>query len=173
MEATTLRKRTSLQETIIKTINEQIEVEAHSSSEYLAMSAWCHVQGYVGAGKFFKKQSEEERVHMFKLYDYLIDMGAHPFSPEVKNITIHFSDLKMILDQFLSMEINITDRFNKISKKCFEASDMQTFSFVQWFLDEQKEEEDVARRTLEIYDLIGTELDGLYKIDHAIGEMAE
>jgi ferritin len=171
METSIIRKNTSLSEEIIEVLNQQIAVEAHSSAAYLGMSAWCHLKGYIHAGDFFRHQSEEETIHKMKLFDYILDMGAHALAPEVHQVANNFDDLRAVLDNFLEMEINITNRFNKIAKKCFEASDFQTFSFVQWFLDEQKEEEDTARRTIEIYDLIGIELDGLFQIDKAIGKL--
>ena len=171
METSIIRKNTSLSEEIITVLNQQIAVEAHSSATYLAMSSWCHLKGYIKSGEFFRHQSEEETVHKMKLFDYILDMGAQALAPEVQNVNNYFDDLKSILDNFLEMEISITNRFNKIAKKCLESGDFQTFSFVQWFLDEQKEEEDTARRTIEIYELIGIELDGLYQIDKAIGKL--
>lgn len=168
---TLLRLKTSLQESVQDMLNKQMEMESHSSAQYLAMSAWCHEQGLIETGEYFKKQSEEERTHMLKLYDYLIDMGGRALSPEVKNIQNDFTDLKAILEQYLEMEISITESFNKMTDACMKAKDFQTVKFFEWFLTEQMEEEDQARRTLEIYELIGTELDGLFKIDHQIGKL--
>jgi len=171
METSIIRKNTSLNEEIINVLNQQIAIEAHSSSAYLGMSAWCHLKGYIHAGDFFRHQSAEETVHKMKLFDYILDMGAHALAPEVHQINNNFDDLRQVLDTYLEMEINITTRFNKIAKKCFDVADFQTFSFIQWFLDEQIEEEDTARRTIEIYELIGIELDGLFQIDKAIGKL--
>ena len=68
MNTSVLRLKTSLQDSVLDLLNEQIAMEAHSEASYLSMSAWCYAQGLVGCGEFFKKQSGEEREHMMKLF---------------------------------------------------------------------------------------------------------
>ena len=143
-------------------------MEAHSSSSYLAMSAWCYTQGLNGSGDFFKKQSNEERNHMLKLFDYLVDAGGQPVSPEVTNIGHSFEGLRDILVKALDQEIAITQSFNSITDHCHKVKDYQTAKFLQWFLEEQLEEEQQARRCLELFDLIGIEDGGLFRIDKEI-----
>lgn len=168
---TLLRMKTSLQESVQDMLNKQMEMEAHSSAVYLGMSSWCHEQGLIKSGEYFKKQSHEEREHMLRIYDYMIDMGGRAISPTVNDVQNDFTDLKSLLELYLEMEIKITESFNKMTGACMKVNDFQTVKFFDWFLNEQIEEEDNARRTLEIYELIGTELDGLFKIDHQIGEL--
>lgn len=169
---TLLRMKTSLQESVQNMLNEQMTMEAHSSAVYLGMSSWCHEQGLIKTGEYFKKQSAEEREHMLRIFDYMIDMGGRAISPTVTDVQNDFTDLKSLLELYLEMEIKITESFNKMTGACIKVNDFQTVKFFEWFLNEQIEEEDNARRTLEIYELIGTELDGLFKIDHQIGELA-
>lgn len=164
--------KTSLQESVQNMLNEQMTMEAHSSAVYLGMSSWCHEQGLIKTGEYFKKQSAEEREHMLRIFDYLIDLGGRAISPTVTDVQNDFTDLKSLLELYLEMEIKITESFNKMTGACIKVNDFQTVKFFDWFLNEQIEEEDNARRTLEIYELIGTELDGLFKIDHQIGELA-
>ncbi|TAH26636.1 MAG: ferritin [Cytophagales bacterium] len=168
-----LRLKSSLQESILDMLNAQIKMEAHSTSAYLAMSAWCHEQGLIECGDYYKHQSDEEREHMLRIYDYIIDMGGKAISPEVSNIQHEFADLRALFELALEMEVAITDSFNKMSATCVKNADFQTLKFFDWFLEEQKEEEDNARRALEIYDLIGIELDGLFQIDHQVAKLGK
>ncbi|UKJ06822.1 ferritin [Solitalea lacus] len=168
---TALRLKTSLQENIQDMLNDQISMESHSSATYLAMSAWCTVQGLQGTAKFFRHQSAEERIHMMKIFDFIADAGGHPISPEVKNIPKNFNDLHELLVMVLEMEIKITENFNKIVDQCHKSKDYQTARFLDWFLDEQLEEEQTARRAIELYELIGTEGTGLFRIDHEIEKL--
>lgn len=172
MKVSELRKRTSLQDSIIDLLNAQIAMEAHSCAMYLAMSSWCHVNGLEGAGNYFYKQSGEEREHQLRIFNYLIDMGVQAISPQVTNVENNFDDLKDILNQALVAEINITESFNRMTEACHKAKDFQTAKFIDWFLEEQMEEEKQARRCLELYELIGTEGDGLFKIDHQIYKLS-
>jgi ferritin len=132
------------------------------------MASWCYAQGLNGCGDFFKKQSAEERGHMLRIFDYLVDVGGQPISPEINNVEHNFEGLRDILMKALEQEISITESFNHITDHCFKVKDYQTAKFLHWFLDEQREEEAQARRCLEIYDLIGTEDGGLFRIDKEI-----
>jgi ferritin len=173
MKTSVIRLKTSLQDSVLELLNEQMGMEAHSSASYLSMSAWCYAQGLIGCGSYFKKQSGEEREHMLKLFDYVADAGGLPVSPEVTKIERSFEGLRDILVKALEMEIGITQNFNRITEHCHKIKDYQTAKFVQWYLDEQREEEQQARRCLEIYDLIGIEQDGLWRIDKEIHKLKE
>jgi ferritin len=162
-----LRQKTSLQESVLEILNKQMAVEAHSSALYLSMSAWCYSQSLRGCGEFFRKQAAEEREHMMKIFNYITHAGALAVSPEVTNVERSFEDLRTILVTALDQEIQITENFNKMTEHCQKARDYQTAKFLQWFLDEQFEEEQQARRCIEIFDLMNAK-DALYDIDREI-----
>ncbi|MEO5977209.1 MAG: ferritin [Chryseolinea sp.] len=162
-----LRQKTSLQDTVLEILNQQMGVEAHSSALYLSMSAWCYAQGLRGCGEFFRKQAAEEREHMMKIFNYISHAGALAVSPEVTNVERGFEDLRSILVMALDQEISITENFNKMTEHCQRVRDFQTARFLQWYLDEQYEEEQTARRCLEIFDLMNAK-DALYDIDREI-----
>src|SRR5688572_9702865 len=168
MNTSVIRLKSSLQESVLELLNKQIGMEAHSSSSYLSMAAWCYTQGLNGCGDFFKKQSAEEREHMLKIFDFVVDAGGLPVSPEVTKVATNFEGLRDVLVRSLEQEISITRSFNNISDHCLKAKDFQTQRFLHWFLDEQLEEEQQARRCIELYDLIGLDNGGLYKIDKEI-----
>ena len=162
-----LRQKTSLQDSVLDILNNQMAVEAHSSALYLSMSAWCYAQGLRGIGEFFREQSAEEREHMLKIFNYITHAGALAVSPEVVNVERGFDDLRTILVMALDQEIMITENFNRMTEQCQKARDFQTARFLQWYLDEQFEEEKTARRCIEIYDLMKAK-DALYDIDREI-----
>jgi ferritin len=163
-----LRLRTSLSEEIETILNEQIKVEAHSSAVYLAMSAWCDRNGFDKSAGYFQKQSGEEREHMLKLFNFVSDLGGRAVSPEISNIQQEFDSFRGVFEQALQQEIYVTQQFNRIAERCLKASDFMTFQFIQWFLKEQIEEEYVARRALELFDVIGEEGTGRYEIDKRV-----
>ena len=71
----------------------------------------------------------------------------------------------------LEHEIEVTKSINNIVDHCFNVKDFATFSFMQWYVTEQREEETVARRALEIFDIIGEEGVGLWTIDQEMGKL--
>lgn len=160
-----LKLKSSLTEEIENILNTQIKVEAHSSSLYLAMSAWCDDQGLDNASRFFAKQSDEERAHMLKIFNYISSRGGKPISPEVTNIPQDFESFRGVFEQTLEQEMFVTEQFNNIAAKCQQVKDYVTFNFLGWFLEEQVEEEYVARRILELFDVIGEEGTGRWEID--------
>ncbi len=163
-----LRLRTSLTEEIEALLNEQIKMEARSSSIYLSMSSWCDRNGFDNSAKYLEKQSGEERGHMLKLFRFVNDMGGKAISPEITDIPQEFDSFKGVFELALQQEINVTASFNRIADRCFKAKDFMTFQFLQWFLNEQIEEEYVARRILELFEVIGEEGTGRWQIDKNI-----
>lgn len=160
-----LKLKSSLKEEIENILNAQIKVEAHSSALYLAMSSWCDDQGLENAAEFFAKQSNEEREHMLKLFNYINNRGGRAISPEITGIPQDFESFRGVFEQALEQEMFVTEQFNNIADKCAKAKDYVTFNFVQWFLEEQVEEEFVARRILELFDVIGEDGTGRWEID--------
>lgn len=167
-----LRLRTSLTEEVEKSLNEQIKREAHSSATYLSMASWCDRHGFDNSAAFFYKQSEEEREHMMKIFKYVVDLGGNSKSPEITKIKDEFSSLKEVFEYALEQEINITHSINRIVDQCHKLKDYTTVSFLQWFLSEQIEEEYVARRALELFDVIGEDGVGIYMVDKEIPKIA-
>lgn len=160
-----LKLKSSLAEEIENILNAQVKVEAHASALYLSMSSWCGDQGLDNAAAFFAKQADEEREHMLKLFNYINNRGGRAISPEVTNIPVDFESFRGVFEQTLEQEMHVTEQFNNIADQCMKTKDYVTFNFVQWFLAEQVEEEFVARRILELFDVIGEDGTGRWEID--------
>jgi ferritin len=167
-----LRLKTSLKEEIENILNEQIKLEAYSSSIYLAMSSWCDDQGLDYSSQFFEKQAAEERVHMMKFFKYVNDRGGRAISPEITNIPKDFESFRAVFEMALEQEMHVTQQINNIADRCMKSKDFVTFQFLQWFLEEQIEEEYVARRILEIFDVVGEEGTGRWEIDKHVQKVS-
>lgn len=163
-----LRLRTSLTEEIEQVLNEQIKMEAEASAMYLAMSAWCDRNGFDSSAGYFKEQADEERGHMLRLFKYVSDMGGRAVSPDITNIQTEYDSFRSVFEQALQQEIAVTQSFNRIADRCQKSKDYVTFSFLQWFLKEQIEEEYIARRALELFDVIGEDGTGRYEVDKRV-----
>ncbi len=163
-----LRLKTSLTEEIETALNEQIKREAHASSAYLAMASWCEQHGFEYSAGYFFKQAEEERAHMLKIFKHVLDLGGNAVSPDVSMIQLEFDSFRAVFEQALENEIAVTQSINRIVGKAHQVQDYTTVAFLQWFLQEQVEEEYVARRALELFDVIGEEGVGQFMIDKQI-----
>ena len=167
-----LRQSTSVDEAVSDLINKQIKMEAQSSYAYLGMAAWCDMNGWENSADFFYTQSDEERIHMLKLFRYLADAGAVPVPPTVEPASSDYASLREVFEAALEAEIAVTTSINTIVSMCRQKNDFATESFMQWFINEQIEEEFVARRALELIDLLGTDNQGLIMFDERVNSIS-
>lgn len=163
-------KRSLTEETEDK-LNEQIKMEGLSSAQYLSMASWCDTMGYVKSADFLYRHSDEERQHMLKLFDYVNNAGGHALQPEISGIKHKFNSLREVFEEVLDHEIEVTKSINNLVDHCFKLKDFATFHFLQWYVNEQREEETIARRAVELFDIIGEEGVGLWTIDQEIANL--
>lgn len=161
----------SLTEETEAILNKQIDLEDNSSALYLSMASWCDMKGYSNSAEFLYRHADEERMHMLKIFRYVNEAGGHALQPEIKNIKHNFSSLREVFEMVLEHEIFVTKSINDIVDHCFSIKDFATFHFMQWFVTEQREEETIARRAVELFEIIGEEGIGLWTIDQEIGKL--
>lgn len=166
-----MRIKSSISTDIEKLLNQQIQKEARASALYLSMASWCDRNGYQGSAEFFYRQSGEERTHQLKLFKYVADMGGTAVSPEVTDIKAEFGSFREVFEDTMDQEITNTQSFKNIVAKCHKEQDFVTAEFLNWFLKEQREEEYIARRILELFDVIGEEGTGRWEIDHRVNKI--
>ena len=88
-----------LSDTMLKKLNEQVTIELDSANLYLQMSAWCHAQGLDGCGRFLRLHSQEEMLHMYKLFDYVNETGAMARLAAAKTPRCEFDSLSAVLEE--------------------------------------------------------------------------
>lgn len=158
----------ALNKEIQKVLNDQIKMEAQSSALYLAIAAWCGSKGYDNSSEFFFTQAEEERMHMLKLFKYICDLGGSAISPEVKKVKTDFKSLKEAFEKALEAEENVSSSIHTIVATARKSHDYGTENFMQWFVEEQIEEEFIMRRAVELFDLMGEDKLAIFMIDERI-----
>ena len=158
----------ALNKEIEKVLNEQIKMEAQSSALYLSFAAWCSAKGYDNSSEFFFAQAEEERFHMLKLFRYICDLGGTPISPSVEKVNSDFSSLKEVFEQGLVAEQSVSKAIHTIVATARQERDYATENFMQWFVEEQIEEEFIMRRAIELFDLMGEDKLAIFMIDERI-----
>jgi len=152
-------------------LNKQVELEASSSQYYLAMASYAQVKGYNGVSKFLYRHSDEERMHMLKLVDYINERGGQGLVPNLKAPPKTFKSVQYIFEQILSHEIAVSKEINKLVEQCLAGKDYTTHNFLQWYVSEQIEEEALARTLLDKLNLIGNDKGGMYLFDRDLETM--
>ncbi len=148
-----------------KSLNDQIALEAAASNNYLAMASWCEVTGYQGSADYFYAQSDEERTHMLKVVHYLNDMGTTATISAIKAPTGSFKSLEGILKTALKNEQTVTAAIHKMVEITQKEKDHSTYAFLEWFVNEQVQEETKFETLLQKFDLIGRDKLAINEID--------
>ena len=155
-----------------KAINEQIKREEHSSRVYLAMASWAENNGLPGAADWLYAQTEEERIHMLKLVHYVNDRGGTAVIPALDAPDARFKSLLDVFQTVLKHEEYISESINKLFAVCMKEADFTTANYLQWYINEQIEEESTVRNILDQINLAGTEKGGLFMMDKEFAAMA-
>ena len=155
-----------------KALNDQTALEANASNTYLAMASWCEITGYEGSAAFFYVQAEEERQHMLKFVHYLNDMGVSATIPGTKSPTSNFKSLELIIKTALNNERIVTKAIHKIVEITQKEKDHSTYAFLEWFVNEQVEEEKKFETILQKFDLIGRDKLAINEIDKILNGMS-
>ncbi len=148
-----------------KSLNDQIAMEAAASNSYLAMASWCEVTGYQGGADYFYAQSDEEKTHMLKIIHYLNDIGATATIPAVKAPTSSFKSLEGIVKTALKNEQAVTKAIHKMVELSHKEKDHCTYAFLEWFVNEQVQEETKFETILQKFDLLGRDKLGINEVD--------
>lgn len=158
-----------LSKTMQEALNKQVQMEAESSQAYLAMASWAEIQpGLQGVTDFFYKQSDEERVHMLKLIRFINERGGFAIVPALAQPIVTFKSIKNVFDEFLKHELKVSDSINDLVNLALTEKDYATHNFLQWYVNEQMEEERVARTLNDKLEMIGDDRSGLYLFDRDI-----
>jgi len=161
-------KTNRLSEKLTASLNAQMTKEAHASQIYLSYAAWADNQGYNGIAHFLFMHAQEERNHMMKLLEYVLKRGA---KAKVTAIPAPASDPKSVnncFEKVFQHEVDNTKEIYKLVKLSFEEEDWATWNFMQWFVQEQTEEENLAIILLDKIKIAGGEKatsDALYALD--------
>lgn len=157
-----------ISEKMEQALNEQIAIEGNAAQIYLSMAAWCDVQGLEGCTQFFHRQSEEERMHMLKIYRYLSEVDARALTPALKQPPQEFESVPALFEQVYKHEQEVTNAIHSLMKIGYDENDHTTLNFLQWYVEEQREEEALMRAILDKIKLIGDGPQSLYYIDKEV-----
>ena len=155
-----------------KAFNEQLQREIFSSYLYLAMAAYCEKLGLKGFATWFRAQTQEEMVHAMKFYQYILERGGDVELESIEKPQKEWVSIQEVLEAVYKHECYITENINKLMDLAIELNDHAAKSFLNWFIDEQVEEEDSALDMLEKVKFVGNDKRGILFLDQNAGARA-
>jgi ferritin len=150
-------------------LNSQINAEYYSAYLYLSMAAYCDRINLKGFGHWFRIQVQEETVHVMKFFDYVLDRGGEVALAPVEGPTVKWDSPLAAFEAALKHEQYITQRIGKLVDLAISESDHLTNALLQWFLNEQVEEEATADQIVHELKLAGDAPAALFMIDRELG----
>ncbi|WP_296114334.1 ferritin [uncultured Anaerococcus sp.] len=153
---------------VLDLLNDQMNFEYESAYVYKAMAAYTDSLDLDGFTHWFDGQVREEIEHGEKMKDFLQEVGydiRYKAMPEPKH------DYDSLLDVFkaaLDHEKEVTKRIHEIAEVAKE-EDARVYSFIQWYIDEQVEEEDSVGKIITRLERINGNWGGIYILDGQLG----
>jgi len=148
-----------------KALNEQINAEFHSAYLYLSMSAYFLSSGLTGYANWMRIQYQEELAHATRFFDYVNERNGRVELSPIAEVPVNFSGIVNVFEETLLHEQKVTGLINRLMDVAISENDHATRSFLQWFVDEQVEEEANVEQILDNLNLIKGEGQGLLMMD--------
>jgi ferritin len=152
-------------------LNTQMEREAYASFLYLAMAAWLENEGLEGCSKFMYRQADEEKMHMMRIFNYMVEMDKKAIVPAISKPPESFESVKQLFQEAYTHEQSVTSAINTLVNQAIKENDHTTHNFLQWYVEEQREEETLMRTILDKIGLIGDGPQCLYFIDKELEDI--
>ena len=161
-----------IKEETVKLLNEHLNLEHYSANLYFNMAGWCDKQGLKGCSKFLYNHSSEEHTHLEKFREYINKAGGQAIMGEMKAPEYNFNSVEELFENIVKHEEYITSCINKLVGIAMDNKDYVTLKFLEWFVEEQLEEEELFNDIIKKIKILGN-LEGrnLYTFDKFVGNL--
>jgi ferritin len=156
---------------LLNGINEHLKLEFKASHEYLAMAVWLSAHDLPGFAKWMRQQSSDELTHAQRFVDHLIERDQEVVLPAVAAPPMSWASAEALCAHVLENERAVTASINQLYVLAEASRDRPAVVLLQWFVNEQMEEEAAARAILGRIRLGGAGV-GLLMIDQELAKGA-
>jgi ferritin len=150
-------------------INRQINLEIHSALQYLQMSAYFAQENLNGFAHWMRVQYQEELAHANKLFDYVIQRDGSVALEAVAAPPKSWKSTLAACEAAYQAEVNNTKQINALMDQAIKENDHATRVILEWFVEEQVEEESSALNLIEQVKLAGNAAGAILLLDRELG----
>ncbi|HEY5615320.1 MAG TPA: ferritin [Bacteroidota bacterium] len=161
-----------LSKSMLKALNEQVNQELYASYLYLSMSAHFESANLPGFALWMQVQSKEENGHAMKIYKYIHNRGDRVMLEAIDKPPSSFKKPLDVMKQALEHEKKVTGLITRLYEVAMKEKDYPTQVMLQWFINEQVEEEKTASDIIELLKQVGDAPAGLIMLDRQLGARA-
>lgn len=150
-------------------INKQINAELYSAYLYASMAAYFESQGLAGFASWMRVQFEEEQFHAFRFFDWINERNGRVTLTPIEGPQTEWKDPVDVFENTQAHEAHVTSLINDLMSIAIEEKDYATVNFLQWFVNEQVEEESTAAHILDELRMVYGNGQGLLMLDRELG----
>jgi len=150
--------------------NDQMNAEMYSAYLYLSMSAYFESAGMAGFANWMRVQAQEEMSHAMKFFGHINERGGRVTLKAIEGPQTDWDSAVAVFKHVYEHEQKVTGLINGLMDLAIAEKDHASRGFLQWFVDEQVEEEDSASAVLDRLRLIGDSGNGLFMMDRELGQ---
>ena len=154
-----------LSQKLHEAINAQINAELWSAYLYLAMSMVAEAKGYKCVANWFYVQFQEEQAHARIFMNYLSSRDAKVTLLPIEEVPATWNSVLDMYKQTLEHEKKVTSLINNLAYIANEDRDFASINRLNWFIDEQVEEEESAREMISTVEAVEDNKYGMYMLD--------
>lgn len=151
-------------------LNKQMNAEFYNSNLYLAMAAWFESQNLTGLAHWMEVQAGEERGHAMRFYNHIKDRRGAILLSEVVAVPVKYESPLNAFEAAFKHEVKVSADINKMVEIASAEKDFATVLMLQWFVNEQVEEEANTDTVVQQLRMAGDSKGGLMQIDHHQGK---
>jgi len=155
---------------LLDEMNIQINKEMYSGYLYIAMAAHFEEENFPGFANWMTIQAEEELEHAMKFFEFLHEVGGKVVLDAIDKPDSEFGNPQEVFEQVLEHEQYVTSRIHLLYKLAADTNEYPTLMFLQWFVNEQVEEEKNATEIVENLKLAGESGNALLMLDRALAQ---
>lgn len=159
----------ALSKKMLSGLTDQITMELSASHSYLAMSAWFESQNLPGMATWMKLQSDEERAHALKFFEFVVDRGEDVVLGAIEAPRSDFKSALEVFTQALAQEKDVTVSINALYAVANAEGEYEAIPLVTWFINEQVEEEASIDQVVEDLRRAGDDPQVLLMLDRELG----
>ena len=157
-------------EKVSKALNLQMNREFYNARLYLSMAAYFHSINMEGAAQWMEMQSQEETGHAMRLYKHLQDRGARILLDGVEAPPTEWKSPLAAFEAAYKHECKVTREFDEHVELTRKEKDNATLNFLQWFVNEQVEEEASVDAIVQKLKMVKDAPSPMFMIDRMLGE---
>ncbi|MCL1597999.1 MAG: ferritin [Actinomycetia bacterium] len=158
-----------LSDTMAGEFNRQLTMELDASNAYLAMAGWLENAGFPGFSSWMQMQSEEERLHGLKLYQFILDRETEISIGSIDAPKATFESLIDAFETALAQEKAVTAAISNMYGIASAEGDYASIPLLQWFVTEQIEEEATVSQVIDDLELAEANPQALLLLDREMG----